>query len=359
MPNRKPQTRRHWHHLAFLVAAVLLPLGALLGESFDAPNLCAWLTPFVVFVVVPLLDAAIGRDDSNPAPGEHASGALRAYYRILPLSCVVIVPFLIALVCGLLATDTGLDWAGRAGWMVSLGIATGVLAINAAHELIHKDTRHERLAGGFLLALVCYGTFKIEHVRGHHVRVATPADASSARLGQSLYHFVPRAVARNVSAAWRLERERLRRAGRRAFDPRNEVIGWSALSAAIACGIYAFSGPIGLAAWAAQSVIAVALLETVNYLEHYGLERARSPDGSYERTTLVHSWNSSHLLTNLLLFQLQRHSDHHAHPRRRYQELRHYDESPQLPAGYSTMVLLALVPPLWRRVMDPRVAALR
>src|SRR5262245_30181683 len=159
MQHRNRQNRRHLRHLAFLVAAALLPLGAALAAALDAPNLFAWLTPFVVFLVVPLLDAAIGRDDSNPTRGEHASAALRAYYRMLPLSCVVIVPLLIALVCRLLSTNAGLDWAGRTGWMLSLGIATGVLAINAAHELIHKDTRHERVAGGFLLALVCYGTF--------------------------------------------------------------------------------------------------------------------------------------------------------------------------------------------------------
>jgi len=159
----------------------------------------------------------------------------------------------------------------------------------------------------------------------------------------------------NVGAAWQLEQERLQRKGLGVFGPRNELLRGYAVSLVIAGLFFALFGSAGLVFFALQSLMAIVMLETVNYLEHYGLRRKQLPNGKYERTTHRHSWNSNYLLTNMLLFQLQRHSDHHEFPARRYQVLRHIDQSPQLPAGYATMMLLAWCPPLWRGVMDPRV----
>ena len=213
------------------------------------------------------------------------------------------------------------------------------------------------LAGGLLLAAVCYAGFKVEHVRGHHVHVSTPEDASSSRYGQSLYSFLPHAYKHNFLNAWRLESERLKRKGLPALHWRNELIWWYAISALFLLGFSLAFGWLGAIFFLGQSVMAFTLLEIVNYVEHYGLHRRRLDNGRYERTTPEHSWNSNFLLTNLFLFHLQRHSDHHAYAKRRYQVLRHYDSSPQLPNGYAGMIVLALFPPLWRAVMDPKVRA--
>lgn len=245
------------------------------------------------------------------------------------------------------------------GWLLSQGIVGGVLAINVAHELIHKDTALERGAGGLLLTSVGYHGFKIEHVRGHHVHVSTPEDASSARFGQSLWHFLPRALARNTSNAWALEARRLHAQGKRWWSIDNELIRWTALWLTLAAMSAIWLGPAGLAFFVVQGFFAACSLEIINYIEHYGLERQRLGDGRYERTTHLHSWNSDYLISNLLLFQLQRHSDHHETPRRRYQALLHHADSPQLPGGYAAMFLLALCPPLWFRIVDPRVRAFR
>ncbi|MCE5232236.1 MAG: alkane 1-monooxygenase [Mizugakiibacter sp.] len=247
--------------------------------------------------------------------------------------------------------------AGRLGWLLSCGVLGGILAINVAHELIHKPGRLEPFLGGVLLASVGYVGFKIEHVRGHHVHVATPADASSAPLGRSLYAFLPRALLRNAVAAWRLEAARLRARGQAVVSPHNELLRWNALWLAMLAAYALGFGVAGALFFLASGLVAAASLEVINYVEHYGLRRRETAPGRYERVDHRHSWNSSARLTNWLLFHLQRHSDHHAHARRRYQVLRHHDESPQLPAGYAAMFLLALLPPLWRRVMDRRVRA--
>jgi alkane 1-monooxygenase len=208
-----------------------------------------------------------------------------------------------------------------------------------------------------LLASVGYHGFKVEHLRGHHVHVATPADASTARRGQSLYAFLPQALWRNTIAAWRLEAARLRGLRLPAWHWRNELVGWTALWLAFALAFAAWLGPAGLAFFLAQGLVAAATLEVVNFIEHYGLERRVGADGRPERVAPAHSWNSDFALSNLMLFQLQRHSDHHAHPRRRYAVLRHRPEAPQLPAGYAAMFVLAWFPPLWRRAVHPRLDA--
>ena len=189
--------------------------------------------------------------------------------------------------------------------------------------------------------------------------MSTPADASSARFGQSLWHFLPRALVRNTANAWRLEAQRLSARGLPWWHWRNELVGWTVLWVAIAAAFRAALGNEGLVFFLVQGFVAACALEIINYIEHYGLERARGIDGRYERTTHLHSWNSDYLLSNLFLFHLQRHSDHHEAPRRRYQALLHHTDSPQLPGGYAAMFVLALCPPLWFRIVDPRVRAFR
>jgi alkane 1-monooxygenase len=338
---------------AYAVPA-LLPLSAWLGARSGNVDAWAWFPLVALFVVLPLLDYALGHDRWNPDAPTAAALESQTSFRVLTLLCLPLqVVLLLWSAAHFASTEFGI--AGALGWLLSQGVVSGIVAINVAHELIHKDTRLERGAGGLLLCTVGYHGFKIEHVRGHHVHVSTPLDASSARFGQSLWHFLPRALVRNTTNAWRLEAQRLHRLGRPTLHWRNEMIGWTAAWLVLLAVFVAWAGTAGAVFFLLQGLFAACSLEIINYVEHYGLERARDGTGRFERTTHLHSWNSDYRLSNILLFQLQRHSDHHETPRRRYQALLHHEDSPQLPGGYASMFLLALVPPLWRRVIDPRV----
>jgi alkane 1-monooxygenase len=343
--------------VAFALApaiAILPVLGWWLGETFEASLLFTFLTPLILFVVIGALDHGIGVDLRNPDAGEAAVLRTDVWLRALP---VIVLPVCAALTLwgGWVAATGDASLAARSGLAVAVGIVNGVLGITAAHELIHRSARWERGVGAALLALVCYGTFKIEHIRGHHVTVSTPKDRSSATMGQSLYAFLPVSIVANVTAAWALEAGQLQRKGHSAFGPFNEVLWLTAASVVIAAAFAIAFGTVGLGFFVVQSLVAIVLLEIVNYIQHYGLRRRQMPDGRYERTTMHHSWNAPYRLSNWFLFNLQRHSDHHAHADRRYAVLRHFDDSPMLPTGYGGMVLLALVPRLWFRVMDPLV----
>ena len=353
-----PRSRvKRFGYLVYLTPPLLPWLGVWAWQTWGYADLFAWMTFAYVYGLVPVLDILIGKDRNNPEDSALHALSEDRFYRWLTYLCVPLVALSVGLGAWGLATFDVLGPFGQIGWVVSHGLIGGALGINAAHELVHKNTRLERRLGDALLAMVCYSGFRIEHLRGHHVHVSTPEDRSSARYGQSLFHFLPRAIIGNVRAAWRLERERLTRRGESVFSLKNALIVGYVCSAAIAGGLTLTFGAAGLIFFLGQSLVAIVTLETVNYLEHYGLERERLDTGRYERTDHRHSWNSNYLLTNMLLFQLQRHADHHEFPARRYQVLRHIDDSPQLPAGYATMMMLAWCPPLWRRVMDPRVLA--
>jgi alkane 1-monooxygenase len=300
----------------------------------------------------------LGHDPDNVPAERERTLAQSRWFRGLTLAALPVQWGVLAWSAWWFA-NAPLDPVGVLGWGLSQGVVGGVLAINTAHELIHKDSRLEQTVGGLLLASVGYHGFKIEHLRGHHVHVSTPEDASSARFGQSVWDFLPRAMVLNTRNAWTLEAERLRKLGLPVLHWRNEMLRWTALWLALIALIALWLGLPGVVFFLLQGVVAAGTLEVINYIEHYGLERRRLADGRFERTTHLHSWNSDYRLSNLMLFQLQRHSDHHAFPKRPYAILRHHADSPQLPGGYAAMFLLALVPPLWFRVINPRVRAFR
>ncbi len=311
--------------------------------------------PLLIFAIFPLLDLLIGTDSANPPDSVIKWLEQDRYYRwctylFLPLQYASLV-----FACWLWSSRT-LSSTDEIGLALTVGMVSGI-AINTAHELGHKRDSTERWLSRIALAQTGYGHFFVEHNRGHHVRVATPEDPASARLGESFYAFLPRTVLGSLRSAWGLERTRLARTGRSPWTLRNDILGAWAMSVVLLAALAAAFGPVVLPYLLAQAVIGFTLLEVVNYLEHYGLLRRRREDGRYERTAPVHSWNSNNVASNVLLYHLQRHSDHHANPVRRYQALRHVDEAPQLPTGYAGMIVLALVPPLWRRVMDPRLLA--
>jgi alkane 1-monooxygenase len=311
--------------------------------------------PMLVFGLFPVIDVLRGTDPTNP-PDEVIKWLEQdRYYRwctyaFLPLQYAGLI-----FACWLWAHGnlSSLDALGLA---LTAAMVSGI-AINTAHELGHKRASLERWLSKVALAQSGYGHFFIEHNRGHHVRVATPEDPASARLGESFYAFLPRTVSGSLRSAWHLERERLARCKSPALCHRNDILQAWAMTVVLFGALVAAFGVVVLPYLLIQAVLGFSLLEVVNYLEHYGLLRQRREDGRYERTRPEHSWNSNNVASNLLLYHLQRHSDHHANPTRRYQALRHVQEAPQLPTGYAGMIILAAVPPLWRRTMDRRVLA--
>jgi alkane 1-monooxygenase len=314
-----------------------------------------WYGPIFIFAILPMIDTLVGKDAENPPDGAIAWLEQDRYYRwctylFLPLQFGSLV-----FACWQW-TSGGLGTLESIGLAFTVGAVAGI-AINTAHELGHKRKQAERWLSKVALAQTGYGHFFIEHNRGHHVRVATPEDPASARLGESFWEFLPRTVVGSLRSAWRLERVRLDRLAARTWSPHNDILNAWAMTVVLFGALIAVFG-VGVLPWLlVQAVFGFSLLEVVNYLEHYGLARRRQADGRYERCRPEHSWNSNNLASNVLLYHLQRHSDHHANPVRRYQALRHHDEAPELPSGYATMIALAYVTPLWRRVMDPRLLA--
>ncbi|MFD6398883.1 alkane 1-monooxygenase [Nocardia sp. NPDC060249] len=314
-----------------------------------------WIEPIVVLCVIPVLDRLVGEDGHNPSDEDYEELGANRYYRwctylFLPVQAVALV-----IACHLWA-DSQLRFVDKLGLAVTVGFLAGI-GINAAHELGHRVERLERWLAKAALAQSGYGHFYVEHNRGHHARVATPQDPASARFGESLWEFLPRSVIGGFRSALELERDRLRRQHRSWWCPHNNILQSWAMTVVLFGGLVATFGPGVLPYLAVQAVVGVWLLETVNYVEHYGLLRRRLPNGRWARCSPADSWNSDRLVTNIFLFHLQRHSDHHANPGRRYQTLRTASEAPQLPAGYATMIVLASVPVLWRRTMDHRVLA--
>ncbi|MEU4625671.1 alkane 1-monooxygenase [Actinoplanes sp. NPDC023801] len=345
-------TKRPLWPLALVVPA--LPFTALLIGTATGSAWAWWLTPVVILGLIPVIDLLVGDDRANPP--EEAVPALQAspYYRWITYLFLPAQYGALAVTCAAWTRDPGV--VGAAGLVLTAGLVNGI-AINTAHELGHKRETVERWLSKIALAPTGYGHFFVEHNRGHHVRVATPEDPASSRLGESYWRFWPRTVAGSLRSAWRLETSRHRLRGRSPWRPGNDILNaWAMTVVLFAALTWAFG--LGVVPFLIlQAVVGFSVLEAVNYLEHYGLLRQRNAAGRYEKVDPRHSWNSDRLTTNVFLFQLQRHSDHHANPLRRYQALRSFDVSPQLPAGYATMLLTALIPPLWRRVMDPRVLA--
>jgi alkane 1-monooxygenase len=255
------------------------------------------------------------------------------------------------------AATQDLSWWGFASLAAMAGLVAG-LAINTGHELGHKNSRLEKWFAKAVLAIPAYGHFTIAHNRGHHRNVSTPADPASSRMGESIYKFALREMPGAFVEAWSIEKERLNNRGKSAWHPDNQILQSYALTALITVSLVALFGWTMVPFLLLHNLLAWFQLTSANYIEHYGLLRQKGPDGKIERCVPHHSWNSNHVYSNLVLFQLERHSDHHANPLRRYQSLRNFEGVPQLPNGYFGVYLLAYVPPLWFRIMDRRLMAL-
>ena len=330
-----------------------LPLMAWGAVELTGLGLFWFAGPFVVFGLFPLLDLIIGTDQENPPDSVIAWLEEDRYYRWCTYLYIPLQYASLVMACWLWSSG-GLSTLDSIGLALTTGMVAGI-AINTAHELGHKRASLERWLSKVALAQTGYGHFFIEHNRGHHVRVATPEDPASSRLGESFYEFLPRTVAGSFTSAWELEGKRLKRLDKGPWTIHNDVLNAWAMTLLLFAVLTAIFGWVVLPYLVVQAILGFSLLEVVNYLEHYGLLRGHRPDGRYEITRPEHSWNSNNVASNVLLYHLQRHSDHHANPIRRYQALRHEDDAPQLPTGYAGMIVLAAIPPIWRRVMDHRV----
>lgn len=331
----------------------LLPFGAANWVRDSGWTGFYFAGPVFILVIIPVLDWVFGTDRSNPPDWAVEQLAEDRYYRwctylFLPLQYAGLV-----FACWVVTTR-GLSLFDQLGYALTVGTVAGV-AINTAHELGHKSVKTERRLAKVALAQSGYGHFYVEHNRGHHNRVATPEDPASSRLGETFWEFLPRTVVGSARSAWELEARRLRAQGKKVWGTDNDVLTAWSMTAVLFVGLTAVFGLRILPFLLVQAIFGFSLLEVVNYLEHYGLMRQKDAHGRYERCQPEHSWNSNHVASNVILYQLERHSDHHAHPTRRYQALRHFNNAPQLPSGYGLMLGLAYFPPVWRRVMDHRV----
>lgn len=337
--------------LKYLVA-YLMPLSGYLAVLWQGG--WSFSTVVLAFVILPILEQIIGGTDRNLTPQEEVEKSASPFFDVL---LYLNLPLLLGLLWLYLSamTSGGLAWHETLGLMLSVGIVVGSLGINVAHELGHRQTFHETLMAKILLTTALYTQFNIEHNRGHHRWVGTDEDPSSARLGEPLYSFWFRSVFGTYVNAWRLENTRLRQEGKPVFSLRNEMVWFQLAHLAYLALIWWQFGWLGVGFAVAVALVGFLLLETVNYIEHYGLRRKRLASGHYEIVTPRHSWNSDHELGRIFLYELTRHSDHHYKASRKYQILRHFDESPQLPHGYPATLLLAFLPPVWFRVMDGRV----
>jgi alkane 1-monooxygenase len=309
--------------------------------------------PAIIHIAIPILDLAFGQDFSNPPESVVDSLNKDFFYLLLVW---LYIPFqLIGTIYGTwLAVTQSLDWYAYIAMVFTVGSINGI-GIGTAHELGHKQESVDRWLSKLALAPSMYGHFFVEHNRGHHKRVATPEDPASARMGESFWAFLPRTVMGSLISAWELEGERLKQKGKSLWSFHNENLQAWALSIFIYGVLVIWLGWTALVFLVLQGIYAASMLEVVNYVEHYGLLRLKDESGEYVRCAPEHSWNSNHIVGNILLYHLQRHSDHHAHPTRRYQALRHFGEAPQLPGGYASMITLAYCPPLWFALMDKRV----
>jgi alkane 1-monooxygenase len=323
---------------------------------FETGSALATLIPFLfVYGFIPSADAVMGEDHNNPPAEVVAAMESDPYYLALTRAAVPFMWLSFIATVAFVGTQT-LPWWSYVVLLLGVGtIDGGTLLIG--HELGHKADRTNRVFAFLANNVVGYAHFRIEHNRGHHTAVATPEDPASARFGESIYRFAARELPGALQRGWRNEAERLKRRGKSFWSIDNEILLGFALTAAVAAALIALFGWKVAPFILAHHFIGWYALTQANYVEHYGLLRAKGADGRYQAVEPRHSWNTNHIVSNLMTFHLQRHSDHHANPMRPYQSLRDFDDLPRLPSGYPGVFALAAVPPLWFRVMNPKALA--
>jgi len=334
------------------LAAYTIPLSAFVGISQGG----AWyyLTPAYAFLIIPVLEILLPEDDRNLEESQKKAQGINAVYDWMLYANIPIVYGLIWMV-GTKVSSSPMELYEYTGVALSLGIVLGTNGINVGHELGHRQSSPERFLGKLLLLPSLYMHFYIEHNFGHHLNAATKEDPATARYNQWVYHFWFTSVTRQYLKAWQIQKQLLRRSGRGFFSIYNDMFWYLLIQVVYLLLLYILFGGFTAGFLAVCGIIGFLLLETVNYIEHYGLLRKKLPSGRYERVRQVHSWNSNHIIGRIVLYELTRHSDHHYKSSKKYQVLDYHEASPEMPFGYPTSMVLSLLPPLWFRIMNPRV----
>lgn len=340
-----------WSDLKYLIAYTA-PLATLWGLYEQGHWSFSGI--YVGFVLIPLLELISPASAYNLSPQEEDQKLGMWFFDLLLYLNVPLLYFILHVYFQQVYAGNSAGYE-LVGMTCSVGLIVGTIGINVAHELGHRAKRSEQTMAKILLLSALYMHFFIEHNRGHHKHVSTDADPASARYGENLYTFWLRSVIGSWRNAWKLEAERLQKMGLSAFSWQNEMLRFQVFQLGYLLCVGWVYGWWMLAYAVAVAVFGFLLLESVNYIEHYGLRRKTLPNGRPEPVQAWHSWNSDHELGRIFLYELTRHSDHHFKANRKYQILRHFDESPQLPFGYPTSIIIALFPPLWFMLMNPRV----
>jgi alkane 1-monooxygenase len=329
-------------------------LYALAIISFSNVGLLCWLPMIFSWVMIPGIELFLKPDEKNmSAAEEEMAKADKTYDYLLYIVVLLQMPTLYFFLQSFVQADLNtIDISGR---ICSMGMLCGTFGINVAHELGHRKNKLEQTLAKILLLSSLYMHFFIEHNKGHHKNVATPNDPSSARYNEWVYTFYFRTIVYSYLSAWHIANDEMKKQGKNIISIYNEMIQAHVIQIALLLGIYFVFGAGILAYFLLAAFMGILLLETVNYIEHYGLQRKATGDNKYERTQPQHSWNSNHPYGRVLLFELSRHSDHHYLASRKYQILQHHENAPQLPTGYPGSMLLALVPPVWFNIMNKRI----
>ncbi len=334
------------------LAAFTIPGCAFIALYLQGP--WVFLTPFYAFIFLSVIEMILPLNTKNKSALEEDITKKNSLYDLVlylnvPLQYAIVIYFLFSV------THQSLQWWEIVGMVISTGICCGVIGINVAHELGHRKSKLDRILSKSLLFTSQYMHFIIEHNKGHHKNVSTIDDPSSARLNEPVYTFFFRTIIGSYISAWQIQNKELKDNSNSFFSFQNEMGLFFILQIGSLIAIYFLFSPLTMVLFILASLFGILLLESVNYIEHYGLQRKRSESGNYERVQPWHSWSSDHVIGRLVLYELTRHSDHHFMASRKYQILRHLNEAPQLPAGYPAMIILSLIPPLFFKVMNPRV----
>ena len=327
---------------SFYLLAFTIPLAVFI--SFYLKGIWSYFAIFYAFVFLPSLELLLPQLSSNLSLEEEDKYKKDRFFDLIIWSMVPIQLFLLFYFCHLVSVQplTSLEFIGL---ISAMGLSCGVLGINVAHELGHRNNLPEQVMAKMLLSTSLYWHFNIEHNKGHHKNASTPFDPETSRLNESLYAFWYRSIKDSFISAFKI-------------DPKEMILAIS-LESVLCFALYLFFGGVALFGFMMSALIGVILLESVNYIEHYGLVRKEIAPNRYEKVQPYHSWNADYILSRAVLFDLSRHSDHHANVNRKYQILRHHEESPQMPTGYPGMILLSLIPPLWFRVMNKKITELK
>ncbi|MEP6747935.1 MAG: alkane 1-monooxygenase [Bacteroidota bacterium] len=331
------------------LSLLLLPLLVITG--YTMAGLWNLLTPAFCFVIHPLISSIKKRNLTEIQPMEDITKNHK-HFRFVILS---FVPVLVFLFIWSLTRLSHIGFYESCVLAMATGTVNGVIGFTLAHEFIHRHTMPEKISGFLLLLVNNYLHYDVEHTGGHHVYACTPKDPHTARWGESFYIFLPRAIAGTYINAWEIQLTYLKRKGYAFFSLRNKMLVYTGAQLLLYGVLVIFLGTKGIIFFFVQSSTAIFLLHMINYLQHYGLARKEITGGKFEKIAEHHSWNSGYAQQAFNLFQLENHADHHMHPSHPYEELKHHHESPQLPGGYTTMICLALIPPLWFRMIHKRI----